>query len=78
MAIAATVGGVELVSLLDPRHETTGTFFWASIEAVRDNSAVLGSLVIAVFLIGWVLSAFIVGCRTMFAAPDRVQKQNQA
>lgn len=78
MAIAATVGGVELVSLLDPRHETTGTFFWASIEAVRDNSAVLGSSVIAVFLIGWVSSAFIVGCRTMFAAPDRVQKQNQA
>ena len=56
--VAVLVGGVEALGLLANKLELTG-LFWDGIGALNDNFGMLGYLIVAIFIVSWVVSAAI-------------------
>jgi high-affinity nickel-transport protein len=58
IGVAALIGGIETLGLISSRLHLTGVF-WESINALNDDLAFLGFVIIAFFLLSWVISAAI-------------------
>ena len=56
--VAALVGGIEAVGLVADRLGLAGGL-WDVVGAVNDNIGALGGIIIALFVVGWVLSALV-------------------
>jgi high-affinity nickel-transport protein len=56
--VALIVGGVEALGLIGDRLNLDGTF-WSGVGALNDNFGSLGYVIIAVFVLSWVVSALV-------------------
>jgi nickel/cobalt transporter (NiCoT) family protein len=58
IAVAALIGGIEALGLVASKLNLTGTF-WEIINALNDDLPFFGLVIIALFLMSWVISAAI-------------------
>jgi nickel/cobalt transporter (NiCoT) family protein len=58
VAVAALIGGIEALGLISSKLHLTGAF-WETINALNDDLAFFGFVIIALFLLSWVISAVI-------------------
>jgi nickel/cobalt transporter (NiCoT) family protein len=56
VAIAALIGGIEALGLISSKLNLTGPF-WTTVNALNDNLVFFGLVIIALFLLSWVISA---------------------
>jgi hypothetical protein len=62
VVVAVVVGGIEALGLAGDRFGLTG-LFWDGIGALNDNFGMIGYLVIAIFVVSWIVSAMIYRAR---------------
>lgn len=53
--VALVIGGVEALGLIGRKLDLSGTF-WDAVEALNENFGVLGYLIIAIFVLSWMIS----------------------
>ncbi|MET0971103.1 MAG: HoxN/HupN/NixA family nickel/cobalt transporter [Tardiphaga sp.] len=53
--VALVIGGVEALGLIGRKLDLSGSF-WVAVEALNDNLGVLGYLIIAIFVLSWMIS----------------------
>lgn len=58
VVVALLIGGVEALGLIGGKLELTGRF-WSFIESLNENFGMLGYLIIAIFLLSWMVSVLI-------------------
>jgi high-affinity nickel-transport protein len=58
VVVALLVGSIEALGLAEAQFGLTGAF-WDGISALNDNFGVIGYLIIAVFVVSWMVSAVI-------------------
>lgn len=58
VAVAALIGGIEALGLISTKLNLTGAF-WEAINALNDDLASFGFVIIALFLLSWIISAAI-------------------
>jgi nickel/cobalt transporter (NiCoT) family protein len=58
IALAALIGGIEALGLISSKLHLTGAF-WETINALNDDLALFGFVIIALFLLSWVISALV-------------------
>jgi nickel/cobalt transporter (NiCoT) family protein len=58
VTVAALIGGIEALGLISSKFNLTG-IFWETIDALNDDFAFFGFVIIALFLLSWVISAVI-------------------
>jgi nickel/cobalt transporter (NiCoT) family protein len=58
IGIAALIGGIEVLALISSKLDLRGVF-WEAINALNDDLALFGIVIIALFLLSWVISAVI-------------------
>lgn len=56
--VALVIGGVEALGLIGRKLDLTGSF-WEAIEALNENFGALGYLIIAIFLLSWMISVVV-------------------
>ena len=56
--VALLVGGIEALGLIADQLDLKGSF-WEGIAALNDNFGTIGYLIIAVFILSWIVSALI-------------------
>jgi high-affinity nickel-transport protein len=56
--VALVIGGVEALGLIGRKLDLTGSF-WQGIEALNENFGALGYLIIAIFILSWMISVII-------------------
>ncbi len=56
--VALVVGGIEALGLIGDRLNLDGAF-WTAIGALNDNFGSLGYVIIAVFVVSWIVSALV-------------------
>jgi high-affinity nickel-transport protein len=56
--VALVIGGVEALGLIGRKLDLTGSF-WDAIEALNENFGVLGYLIIAIFILSWMISVIV-------------------
>jgi len=62
VVVALLVGGIEALGLVGDQFGFEGTF-WDGIGALNDNFGTIGYLIIAVFVLSWIVSAIIYRAR---------------
>jgi len=60
--VALLVGGIEALGLAVDQLDLKGPF-WDGVGALNDNFGTIGYLIIAVFLVSWIMSAIIYRAR---------------
>jgi nickel/cobalt transporter (NiCoT) family protein len=71
--IALLIGGIEALGLIASRLELQG-MFWEAIDRLNENFGSLGYLIIAIFVVSWMISAVVYRARgydTLDAATPR-------
>jgi nickel/cobalt transporter (NiCoT) family protein len=58
VAVAALIGGIEALGLISSKLNLTGPF-WGTINALNDDLAYFGLVIITLFLLSWIISAVI-------------------
>ena len=58
IVVAALIGGIEVLGLTSSKLNLTGAF-WETINALNDDLASFGFVIIAIFVSSWIVSAFI-------------------
>jgi high-affinity nickel-transport protein len=53
--VALVIGGVEALGLIGRKLDLSGSF-WVAVETLNDNFGVLGYLIIAIFVLSWMIS----------------------
>jgi high-affinity nickel-transport protein len=53
--VALVIGGIEALGLIGRKFDFDGAF-WRTIAALNDNFAVLGYLIVAIFIASWLIS----------------------
>jgi high-affinity nickel-transport protein len=53
--VALVIGGVEALGLIGRKLDLSGSF-WVAVEALNDNLGALGYLIIAIFVLSWMIS----------------------
>jgi nickel/cobalt transporter (NiCoT) family protein len=56
--VALVIGGVEALGLIGRKLDLTGSF-WEAIEALNENFGALGYLIIAIFILSWMISVIV-------------------
>jgi high-affinity nickel-transport protein len=56
--VALLIGGVEALGLIGRKLDLTGSF-WSGIEALNENFGALGYVIIAIFLVSWMVSVVV-------------------
>jgi high-affinity nickel-transport protein len=56
--VALVIGGVEALGLIGRKLDLSGSF-WDGIEALNENFGALGYLIIAIFLLSWMISVIV-------------------
>jgi high-affinity nickel-transport protein len=56
--VALLIGGVEALGLIGRKLDLTGSF-WTGIEALNENFGALGYVIIAIFLVSWMVSVIV-------------------
>jgi high-affinity nickel-transport protein len=56
--VALVIGGVEALGLIGRKLDLSGSF-WRGIEALNENFGALGYLIIAIFLLSWMISVIV-------------------
>ncbi|CAN5406531.1 HoxN/HupN/NixA family nickel/cobalt transporter [soil metagenome] len=56
--VALVIGGVEALGLIGRKLDLSGSF-WHGIEALNENFGALGYLIIAIFLLSWMISVIV-------------------
>ena len=56
--VALVIGGVEALGLIGRKLDLSGRF-WHGIEALNENFGALGYLIIAIFLLSWMISVIV-------------------
>jgi high-affinity nickel-transport protein len=56
--VALVIGGVEALGLVGRKLDLSGSF-WHGIEALNENFGVLGYLIIAIFMLSWMISVIV-------------------
>jgi high-affinity nickel-transport protein len=56
--VALVIGGVEALGLIGRKLDLSGSF-WDAVEALNENFGVLGYLIIAIFVLSWMISVAI-------------------
>jgi high-affinity nickel-transport protein len=56
--VALLIGGVEALGLIGRKLDLTGSF-WTGIEALNENFGALGYVIIAIFLVSWMVSVVV-------------------
>jgi nickel/cobalt transporter (NiCoT) family protein len=55
--VAVVVGGLEVLNLIgDQLGLTDGGGFWGAIGAINDNFGILGAIIVAIFVLSWLVS----------------------
>jgi nickel/cobalt transporter (NiCoT) family protein len=71
VAVAALIGGIEALGMMSSKLNLSGAF-WETIRALNDDLAYFGLVIIALFLLSWVISAVIFRWTTFVRlAPER-------
>jgi nickel/cobalt transporter (NiCoT) family protein len=58
VAVAALIGGIEALGLISSKLNLTGPF-WETIKALNNDLKFFGLVIVALFLLSWVISAVI-------------------
>jgi high-affinity nickel-transport protein len=58
VVVAVAVGGIEVLGLIGDQFELSGDF-WDAVSVINGNFGTLGYAIIAIFVLGWALSAVI-------------------
>jgi high-affinity nickel-transport protein len=56
--VALVIGGVEALGLIGRKLDLSGSF-WDGIEALNENFGALGYLIIAIFILSWMISVIV-------------------
>jgi high-affinity nickel-transport protein len=56
--VALVIGGVEALGLIGRKFDLSGSF-WHGIEALNENFGALGYLIIAIFILSWMISVIV-------------------
>jgi high-affinity nickel-transport protein len=56
--VALVIGGVEALGLIGRKLDLSGTF-WDAVEALNENFGALGYLIIAIFIVSWMVSVLV-------------------
>jgi high-affinity nickel-transport protein len=56
--VALVIGGVEALGLIGRKLDLSGSF-WDGIEALNENFSALGYLIIAIFILSWMISVIV-------------------
>ncbi|MDB5632217.1 MAG: nickel transporter [Tardiphaga sp.] len=56
--VALVIGGVEALGLIGRKFDLSGSF-WHAIEALNENFGALGYLIIAIFILSWMISVIV-------------------
>ena len=56
--VALVIGGVEALGLIGRKLDLSGSF-WEGIEALNENFGALGYLIIAIFILSWMISVIV-------------------
>ena len=56
--VALVIGGVEALGLIGRKLDLSGSF-WDGIEALNENFGALGYLIIAIFILSWIISVIV-------------------
>jgi high-affinity nickel-transport protein len=56
--VALVIGGVEALGLIGRKLDLSGSF-WTLIEALNENFGALGYLIIAIFMLSWMISVIV-------------------
>jgi high-affinity nickel-transport protein len=56
--VALVIGGVEALGLIGRKLDLSGSF-WDAIEALNENFGALGYLIIAIFILSWMISVIV-------------------
>ena len=56
--VALLIGGVEALGLIGRKLDLTGSF-WSGIETLNENFGALGYVIIAIFLVSWMVSVIV-------------------
>jgi high-affinity nickel-transport protein len=56
--VALVIGGVEALGLIGRKLDLSGGF-WRGIEALNENFGALGYLIIAIFIVSWMISVIV-------------------
>jgi high-affinity nickel-transport protein len=56
--VALVIGGVEALGLIGKKLDLSGSF-WRGIEALNENFGALGYLIIAIFILSWMISVVV-------------------
>jgi high-affinity nickel-transport protein len=56
--MALLIGGVEALGLIGRKLDLTGSF-WDAVEALNENFGALGYLIIAIFILSWMISVIV-------------------
>ena len=75
IAVAALIGGIEALGLISSKLKLTGAL-WETINALNDDSAFFGLIIIAIFLLSWVVSAAIFRWTDLVRSAPDVRSRN--
>ncbi|MEH2480328.1 high-affinity nickel-transport protein [Nitrobacteraceae bacterium AZCC 2146] len=56
--VALVIGGVEALGLIGRKFDLSGSF-WHAVEALNENFGALGYLIIAIFILSWMISVIV-------------------
>lgn len=56
--VALVIGGIEALGLIGRKLDLSGSF-WEAIEGLNENLGAMGYLIVAIFLVSWLVSMLI-------------------